>query len=220
MSCPPFWLESPSVLWNHADEFFPFTPTDQRCTSSALNSFTRFGIYLGVLLAIVRWAPTWVLVGAAFAAFAALAWWVMNTQGTVRDGSEAFVNPVDAVDGRTVQDVRGIRLRTEPTAENPFMNVLLTEYTDDPQRPPAATRPELNKYFETLFHNDPGDVFQHTQSQRQWVTMPSTTIPNDQDAFQKWLFWTPDDTCKEGNMKMCKPVMGGGEYPWLNSFSS
>jgi hypothetical protein len=32
--------------------------------------------------------------------------------------------------------------------------------------------------------------------------MPSTTIPNDQTAFAKWLYLSPP-TCKEGNGAQC-----------------
>jgi hypothetical protein len=67
MACPAFWLEDPSILLTDATEFFPFTEHDKRCTASALNSFTRFGIYLGVVLALVRLEPAWLLVGVAFA---------------------------------------------------------------------------------------------------------------------------------------------------------
>jgi hypothetical protein len=96
-----------------------------------------------------------------------------------------------------------------PTAANPFMNVLISEISDNPYRAPAANvqsiavKSELDGYFQTMFANNPGDVFNRTQSQRQWVTMPSTTIPNDQESFRDWLYRIPGQTCKEGNQEAC-----------------
>lgn len=225
-SCPQFWLDAPRILWDQATEFFPFTEHDKRCTAAALNSFTRFGIYLGILLAVVRLEPAWLLVGVAFAAFAAGAWYYMDARGATRegflDGADTDAPIVDprAVDGAYEPDIIGAEGRTMPTAANPFMNVLISEISENPYRYPAASvesrkvKQELDDYFQTMFASDPGDAFQHTQSQRQFVTMPSTTIPNDQPAFADWLYRVPGQTCKEGNTAVCDFTAGAETLPW------
>ena len=69
---------------------------------------------------------------------------------------------------------------TEPTAKNPFMNVLIDEIKYNPKRAPAASVLDpsvctsLNDFFKTQFVNDETDVFGKTQSQRQFITMPGT----------------------------------------------
>jgi len=74
---------------------------------------------------------------------------------------------------------------------------------------------ELDGYFQTMFASNPGDVFNRTQSQRQWYSMPSTTIPNDQESFQNWLYRVPGQTCKEGNQEACTYYETGPmDYPW------
>ena len=229
MSCSPFWLNDPLILVNEATEFFPFTEYDRRCTASALNSFTRFGIYLGILLSLVRLEIQWLLVGIAFAAFTVGAWLYMESKGTVRDNyvSEGFANttapivePRDVIN-QYVPDVIGSSSRTMPNAANPFMNVLLTEIGDNPYRSPAASvlnenvKGDLDGYFDTMFARDPGDVFQHTQSQRNWVVMPSTTVPNDQESFANWLYRVPGQTYKEGNLDALQHVNTGADtLPW------
>jgi hypothetical protein len=222
-SCPEFWLQKPYILVADATEFFPFTEHDRRCTASALNSFTRFGVYLGVLLAVVRFEATWLLTGIVFGLFAIIMWKYMEHLDTVREGFVDTDAPIaespDVID-RYIPDIIGSSGRTEPTAANPFMNVLMTEYTDNPDRSVAENnqgvrvRNELDSYFQTMFHSDPGDAFQHTQSQRQFVTMPSTTIPNDQESYQNWLYRTPGQTCKEGNMAVCDFDTGDSAIPW------
>jgi hypothetical protein len=111
---------------------------------------------------------------------------------------------------------------TNPTAKNPFMNVLIDEYKYNPQRPAAAlvTSPVVNdaldSFFRVQWSSDPTDVFGRTQSQRQFVTMPSTSIPNDGDSYQNWLYRIPGKTCKEGGREACLPGTDGGPIPWLN----
>jgi hypothetical protein len=227
MSCPQFWLDNPRVLIAQAAEFFPFTENDRRCTAAALNSFTRFGIYLGVLLAALKMDVMWLILGVVFAIFAAGAWKYMEGRGSVREGfdSNPYVtngpNIVDTsqINATYTPDIIGQSGRTEPTSANPFMNVLMNEFTDNPERAPAENvesvkiRSELDAYFETMFYSDPGDTFQRTQSQRQWVTMPSTTIPNDRDSYQNWLYRTEGRTCKEGDLTQCN-FTTDDRIPW------
>jgi hypothetical protein len=109
---------------------------------------------------------------------------------------------------------------TYPTDRNPFMNVLLDEIKYHPTRPAAAdienkdVKLTLDDFFRVEFTSDPTDVFGRSQSQRQFITMPSTTIPNDQDTYKNWLYKIPGKTCKEGGT--CLPGTDGGSLPWLN----
>lgn len=111
---------------------------------------------------------------------------------------------------------------TLPTARNPFMNVLVDEIKYHPTRGAAASiydpsvKVTLDDFFRTEFYSDPTDVFGRSQSQRQFVSMPSTSIPNDQDSYQKWLYKIPGKTCKEGGREACLPGTDGGALPWLN----
>ena len=92
-----------------------------------------------------------------------------------------------------------------PTSNNPFMNVMLTDDTNSKQACDISNRRVKklmnNKFKENLF-NDVEDVYDRKNSQRQFYTMPSTTVPNNQDTFQNWLYKTPP-TCKEGNGNQC-----------------
>jgi hypothetical protein len=111
---------------------------------------------------------------------------------------------------------------TLPSARNPFMNVLIDEIKYNPTRPMAASiydpsvKVNLDDFFRTDFYKDPTDVFGRSQSQRQFITMPSTSIPNDQGSYQNWLYKIPGKTCKEGGREACLPGTDGGALPWLN----
>ena len=140
---------------------------------------------------------------------------------------ESFQNSVVINNARTVPDgvleeVIGSNV-TYPSDKNPFMNVLVDEIKYNPKRAPAASIMDpsvvvqLDDFFKTQFVDDPTDVFGKTQSQRQFYTTPSTTVPNDQESYQNWLYKIPGLTCKEGGRISCSSSSGsaGAVVPWL-----
>lgn len=114
---------------------------------------------------------------------------------------------------------------TPPKARNLFMNVLLDEIKYNPDRPEASSvndptvKQTFDDYFRVQWFSDPTDVFGKNQNQRQFVTQPSTTIPNDQGAFANWLYKIPGKTCKEGGRDACLAGTDGGPVTWLNQSS-
>lgn len=236
--CDPFWTENPTILYAKYMDFFPFTTESRSCSATALNALTRFGIYLGLLLSVLYQSPAYMGISIGLAVLAISAFYGMKSKGTLREGFKDIVAPTlitmpgyslpnivggsDAA-GSPVADVIGTLDRTMPTGQNPFMNVLLNELKDNPTRGPAIsvqnsdeTR-KMSDLFQTRMYGDPTDVFQHNQNQRTWVVQPNTSIPNDQESFQNWLFRTPGRTCKEGNNAACRTATEGGSVTWLSA---
>ncbi len=114
---------------------------------------------------------------------------------------------------------------TPPTSRNLFMNILNDEMKFNPERPPAApidhpiVKQTIDDYFRVQWFSDPTDVFGKNQNQRQFITQPSTTVPNDQGAFANWLYKIPGKTCKEGGREACLSGTDSGTIPWLNQSS-
>jgi hypothetical protein len=238
--CVPFWAEMPSILFSEWNDFFPFHEGARKCSSTALNSFTRFGIYLGIILSVLYRSGAYLGITLGIAAIAVAAYYGMKQRGSLREGFQATIvaptlvqGPLPKgapnliggieVEGKPVADVIGVTDRTLPTGPNPFMNVLVNEVKDNPSRGPAknidtpeAAR-ELSDQFQTRMYGDPTDVFQHNQNQRTWVVQPNTSIPNDRDSFQNWLYRVPGRTCKEGNNAACRTGTEGGNITWLNA---
>ena len=236
--CAPFWAETPSILWTEYRDFFPFHARARKCTTTALNSLTRFGLYLGILLAVLYRDGVYLGITLGMAAIALAAYYGMSSKGVIREGFKTEIvsptlafthvgtpNLVVASDfaGRTVADVIGQTDRTMPTEANPFMNLLVNEINTNPTKPPAANidtpamARKLSDEFQTHVYSDSGDVFQRNQNQRAWVSMPSTSIPNDRDSFQNWLYRIPGRTCKEGNTSVCRTGTENGNIPWLSA---
>lgn len=107
-----------------------------------------------------------------------------------------------------------------PTSRNPFMNVLADEFGAD--RKPAAkvdnptVKQTFDDYFRVQWFSDPTDVYGKNQGQRQFITQPSTSVPNDRKSFQDWLYKIPGKTCKEGGRALCKPGTDGSPITRLN----
>jgi hypothetical protein len=100
---------------------------------------------------------------------------------------------------------------SKPSINNPFMNI--NQITDNKQKPPACkyydkpkVASEVEKDFEYNLYRDVSDLYNKRNSQRQYYTMPSTTIPNEQTSFAKWLYLSPP-TCKEDSIR-CVPQSG------------
>ena len=112
---------------------------------------------------------------------------------------------------------------TLPSPRNPFMNVLVDEIKYNPKRPEAKSvedpvvKSTMDDFFRVNWFSDPTDVFGKSQGQRQFITMPSTTIPNDRESLQNWLYKIPGKTCKEGGREACVSGSEGATIPWLNS---
>ena len=90
-----------------------------------------------------------------------------------------------------------------PTLDNPFMNPLAG---DNPTRPEAcntkSSKDLSENYLDHDLYKDVNDIFEKHNSQRQFYTTPSTTYPNDREAFMKWCYDTPY-ACKAGDMNHC-----------------
>ena len=107
---------------------------------------------------------------------------------------------------------------------NPFGNVLVSDlkYSPDGLKTvftditSTESKIAMDDLFRVQWYSDPTDVFGKSQSQRQFVTQPSTTVPNDQKSYQEWLYKIPGKTCKEGNAEACMYNTSGSPIPWLN----
>ncbi len=157
--------------------------------------------------------------------------------------TENFQNPLkpSEYNNTGVESTLPFQDETTPNVRNPFYNITMDEYPTIqtevggyvPKSPGAdpeyvANRPAapditsvkskiaLDDLFRVQWFSDPTDVWGKTQSQRIFIRQPSTTIPNDQDSYQNWLYKIPGKTCKEGNATACYGGTEGALLPWLN----
>ena len=218
-----FWTHDPKLLFN-PDRLIEFFPTQDMNTAEKLNALTRFSIYLSIVLFVVY--RNYILFFIGIVATAIL--YLINYnderyQITSQEQFESKIKEELKIDPKTPIKVNELGdICQMPTPMNPYMNVLITDYTDNPNRPPACAyndaqaREESDKYFNYNLYKDVEDVWEKRNSQREYVTMPWTTIPNDRDSFMKWC-WKTTYVCKDGDLNYCLQnddmrVYNGGVY--------
>jgi hypothetical protein len=174
------WTHDPAGLFAK-DKLYKFVPQPYMDIPTAMNSLVRFTVYFSVLAAIASRDVRYFLLIPAVLVFTVLA-------------VNLFPNP-RALEAFTESVSRQVNKYTMPTGKNPFMNPLLTEIHDNPDRADAApissnaVKREVEKAFQetTDLYMDTSDKFDMAQSMRTFHTIQSATIPSDQDGFLKFL---------------------------------
>jgi len=172
------WFKDPSVLFS-SDTWNKFVPTKAMTTAEALNTVVRFSVYFSVILFFATSVSAYILAIPAVMAATVVLHSLFPNGKTL----ETFLNK--AAEGKL----------TMPSAANPFMNPLLVEIQDNPNRPDAApthrkdVKAEIYKAFQKTsdMYMDTTDVFDQSQAMRTFHTLQGATIPNDQDGFLKWM---------------------------------
>jgi len=89
----------------------------------------------------------------------------------------------------------------QPSNNNPFMNPLIAEIDEFPNRPPACNnqneevKKDMEKKFLDGLYMDVEEAFNTNNSFRQFYSVPGDMIQNDQTKFAKWCYDSPA-TCK------------------------
>jgi hypothetical protein len=178
------WFKDPSILFS-STTWNRFVPTKDMSTAEALNSVVRFTTYFSVLLFVATGIQAYVLTIPIVMVFTIFLFSVFPDGATI----ENFVSKMSS------KTASASKKYTMPTAANPFMNPLLTEIQDNPNRADSAptTRRDVKKaIYETFqkttdMHMDTTDLFDQSQAMRTFHTIQAGTIPSDQDGFLKWL---------------------------------
>lgn len=199
----PIWYEDLAAFMS-IDNYYIILPAANMSLEEKLNAIVRFFIYLGVFLAIVRADYRFLFFGIIAALLSVI---LYNKERQDKRKAEKFLQErnMAIVDNKVC---------TQSTVENPFMNPSVFEIGANPQRPEACplAAPGVAETVETNFNErlfqDVSDLYGKYASQRQYYTVPSTTIPNDQGSFAEWCYGS-GPTCKE---------RGGGAACYRNRY--
>lgn len=179
-----FWLSDPSVLFS-GDTWSLFVPMPDMCTAECLNAVLRFTIYSSLLLTLAT-HNTQYLFAIPLVGIVTILLFKLFPNGKQ---IETFWNFGKKLIKKNTEKF------TMPSFNNPFMNVLLTEIQDSPDRPDAAdvskksVRADIKEKFKNTndIFMDTDDAFDQANALRNFHTIQSSKIPNDQDAFLSWL---------------------------------
>lgn len=216
----PFWSENPKILINRT-RLIEFVPTSDMTWKERLNALARLSIYSALLLMMY--------LGKSWPLYIGLAG-ILITLFLFRFGPQPAPVYTDAPDEHPTTDSPNPFIPSKqpkcipPTRNNPFMNVMQNEYIDNPTRPPACdydqVKDDVEKQWGYNLYQDIDDaIWNRNNSQREWFTMPYTTIPNDQGGFANWCFKT-GPVCKTDStaclryedLRANRSVVGDSEY--------
>lgn len=221
------WYDNPQILLSNMASFFPHKDMS---FAEKMNAIMRFAIYFGIIISISKGSPSGIYFIMAVVVFTYIAYSTLSpaqkSDVVLSDPLRTLINlndPNPGADGGAItppymtpalKDAieRQKSSCQKPTPNNPFGNFdMINGPIDDPNRSPACyhadVASEIDEYFNYNLYKDTDMLFEKSNSQRQFVTMPNTQIINDQTAFAKALYGIPDGTCKT-NQDNC-----GGDYP-------
>jgi len=213
----PFWSDNPNILLNN-EFLFEFFPVDNMAFEQKLNAISRTIVLLSLMTFFYTKSFRILFIGAISLFFIFMLHKSMKP--ATKQEPEGFDITTPAKQLYTTTDVMNVF--REPDSSNPFGNVLITDYVDNPQRKPAPpafnenvnaeiiekakefvrkANPDQPDITDKLF-KDLGDEYVFEQSLRPFTSTASTTIPNDQQSFSEFCYGSMV-SCKEGNAFAC-----------------
>jgi len=168
------WYNNPTILFEDMNEFFPTNDLDR---IQKVNALARLAIYYLILVTVLNLSTNWYSISVVLLVVSFLLGYYENFE------------TVSSLDSNC----------TKPTHNNPFMNFTLADYINNTNKPASCpydrVKDKMRKEFRKDIVPDPADLWGQNISDRQFFTMPWTTIVNNQTALGKWLY---------GNAGECK----------------
>jgi len=193
------WFEDPKQLVKNS-KILEFWPNSKQTPEDRINSASRFIIYTTCVLFVIRRDPRIFALGATMLSII----YVMYKAKLIKE-------PYGTTDKTSVCQ--------KPTKENPLGNVLITDYTDAPNRLEACyyatAQPLIKKFSSDTVNYDSGrsrstlPMYKRNAFERQFVTTPVSKIPGDQTQFAEWLYGPKNGPMCKSDTKYCNPDARG-----------
>ena len=168
------WYNNPKILLDNMHQFFP---NNDFSRIEKINAIARFSIYYTILVLIFKQDTKWLSISVILLAISYYLGYYENFDTVINKN----------------------KFCTMPTKDNPFMNFTITDLMDNPDRLPACpyddVKDDIKKEFSKGVILDPVDLWGRNISDRNFFTMPWTTVTNDQSGFAQWAY---------GNSGECK----------------
>jgi len=203
-----FWLDDPTIL---AETYLQFIPAKDMTINQRYNAITLFSLYFLILLFVFQ-KPIYLIYFPMIIIAVILIMHSIDKNVREKFSSVVETGYIDSNDeiqfsrttGRKIDGPNNPNISytcRKPTNDNPFMNPPISDFNNG-DVPSACNgddefiKDAVNKSFNSDLYRDIDDVFDKVNSQRQFYTVPNTSIPNNQTDFANWLYRIPV-TCKE-----------------------
>lgn len=176
-----YFTQDLKVLVDNPLSFFPSSKND---IIENLNAVVRFGIYASIILAAYHKKPEYIFLCVIGFVISYLMFLYYDIQLV-----EEFSDELDSIKNSNY---------TKPTLNNPMMNVLVTEYQseDRPEAYPVTdtskegylVKKDMEDKLNFNLFRDVGDIYNNKHSQREFYTMPNTTVPNNLEKYIDFVY--------------------------------
>lgn len=185
------------------NKLLEFWPTAKQSARERVAATMRFVIYSTCVVYLINRDPRVFALGIFVVAIA----YYMYTANMIKDGK---IRPAQG-DARMSGPLRSNV--TMPSMENPMGNVLMTDYVDKPDRAAAAWYPSMRSQVQDVWSRiHPFE--RQRDAERNFYTMPSTTIPNDQTGFAQASYGKPfAPKCHDQGGAACDPDRFYSTFP-------
>ena len=206
-----FWIDNYKILF-YKERLADFFPTINMTLIEKLNAIFRLSIYLSIVLYLLTSNYLYLFIMIIVGAFTCFIYY------NQKDNVELYFNSIPNSDNNLIQETVHEKTDIKPTTENPFMNINLITDNKEKNAAPASwndqtVKEDIEDKFGYNLYRDVGDLYGKSNSQRQYYTVPSTTIPNNQTSFAKWCYGV-GPTCKEKSI-YCAPEMN--QVPYIDT---
>ncbi len=183
------------------DKILDFWPTKNQMSAERINATARFIVYATCIVYLIRRDQRILILG--LTGLSVL--YVMEKSNMIK---ELYVT-----------DSTGDTMCQLPTKDNPMGNVLMSDYTDNPNKLPACDYTTVKdrvdkKMLDRIPYGpqksrSPWPEQQRNALARQFVSTPVTDIPGDQTGFAEWLYGAKQGPLCRTDSRYCDPDARG-----------
>ena len=194
------WFDDPRHLIR-SDKLASFWPSKNQSIAERINATSRFVIYSGIMLYVVKNDNRFPIVVLVTLCILFIMYRGKIVHEYYNNGEESLCQ--------------------KPTKENPMGNVLLSDYKDQPNRLGACVyenvQDDVYKYMDNTFpisntrSRSALPEYQRRAAARQFITAPVSTIPGDQTAFAEWCYGKKNRPLCRDDASMCDPNARGAQ---------
>lgn len=185
-----FWIDNLNELFNPV-----LYPNINMTIEEKINAIIRLILFIGIIATLIFNDSRYILFILIIMLISIV---IYNYQMEKNKMIEKYLNDNDL-------DIINNEKCVKPTEENPFMNPSLIGYNkkyDSCSIENKNIKDNIDYFFNKNVFRETDDIYDKSLLDRQFYTVPSTSIPNNREKLASWLY-ERGPSCKENNGEQC-----------------
>ena len=185
-----FWIDNLNELFNPV-----LYPNINMTIEEKINAIIRLILFIGIIATLIFNDSRYILFILIIMLISIL---IYNYQTEKNKKIEKYLNDNDL-------DIINNEKCVKPTEENPFMNPSLIGNNNKYNSCSIENehiKDNIDYFFNKNVFRETDDIYDKSLLDRQFYTVPSTSIPNNREKLASWLY-ERGPSCKENNGEQC-----------------